>query len=124
MGHGEGDTSCNWCTWNDSQRIGKGTGRLRNPKTSRDPSDYSITKIGQNTELSPGDLKRLNVTQTPEKKTSAIVAVKNSQRNNNNNNNNNNNCYYYFKNTPSVMFFPSSLSVLGPSTIIIISIYY
>ena len=27
MGHkGDSDTSCNWCTWNNPQMIGKGTG--------------------------------------------------------------------------------------------------
>ena len=61
----EGDsvTDCSWCTWNDPEMIGKGTGRLRNQRTSRDHPDYSITKIGQ----SPGDLRRLAVTQTPVK---------------------------------------------------------
>ena len=34
-------------------------------RTSRDHPDYMIIKIGQNTEQSPGDLKRLAVTQTP-----------------------------------------------------------
>ena len=31
----------------------------------RDHPDYSITKIGHNTEKSPGDLRRLAVTQKP-----------------------------------------------------------
>ena len=52
---GDCDTYCNWCTWK--------TRRLRNKRTSRDP-DYSITKIGQNTEKSPEDLRTLAVTQT------------------------------------------------------------
>ena len=43
---GGGDTNCNCCTWNDPQGIVKGTGRLRNQKTSRDHPDYSIIKIG------------------------------------------------------------------------------
>ena len=25
---GNGDTNCNWCTWNNTQRIGKETGNL------------------------------------------------------------------------------------------------
>ena len=33
----------------------------------RDYPDYSIADIGQNTPKSPGDLKRLGVTQTPQK---------------------------------------------------------
>ena len=42
----------------------KETGRLRNKRTREDPN-YSIIKIGYNTEKSSGDLKRLAVTQTP-----------------------------------------------------------
>ena len=61
---GDGDTNCNWCTWNNPQRIGKGTGRLGNNRTSGDHQDYSIIKIGQNTEKSPEDLRRLAVIQT------------------------------------------------------------
>ena len=59
----EGNTNSNWCTRNNPQRLDKGTGRLSNQRTSGDYPDYSI-KIGQNTEKSPGDLKRLAVTQT------------------------------------------------------------
>ena len=29
---GDGNTNCNWCTWNNPLRIGKGTGRLRNKR--------------------------------------------------------------------------------------------
>ena len=32
---GNGDTSYNWCTWKNTQRIGKETRRLRNQLTSR-----------------------------------------------------------------------------------------
>ena len=41
------------------------TGGLGNKKTSGDPPNYRIIKIGQNTEESPRDLRRLAVTQTP-----------------------------------------------------------
>ena len=64
---GNGDTSCNWCTWNNLQRIVKGAERFGSKGTSRDHSNYSITKISWNTEKSPGDLRRLAVTQTPGK---------------------------------------------------------
>ena len=47
------------------QSIGKGAGKLGNKRTSRDHPDFSIIKIGENTEKSPGDLRRLAVTQTP-----------------------------------------------------------
>ena len=59
---GDGDTSYNWCTGNDSQRLGKETRRGGNQKTSRDHQNYSITEIGQNIEKSSGDLSRLAVT--------------------------------------------------------------
>ena len=52
----DGDTNCKWCTWNNSQRIDKGTGRLRNQSTSRGHPDCIIIKIDQNTEKSPGVL--------------------------------------------------------------------
>ena len=42
-----------------SPRIVAGTGGLGNKMTSRDHPNCSTTKIGQNTEKSPGDLKRL-----------------------------------------------------------------
>ena len=40
------------------------TGKLRNLRTSGDHLNYSIIKIGQNTEKSPGELRKLGVTQT------------------------------------------------------------
>ena len=53
----DGNTNCKWCTWNNPKTIGKGTGRLRNKRTSGDHRDYKIIKIGQNTEKSPGNLR-------------------------------------------------------------------
>ena len=67
---GAGDTNCYWSTWNNPERIGKGTGRLRSQKISRDYPDFGINKIGQNTEESPGDLRRLVLTQTSVRKRS------------------------------------------------------
>ena len=40
-------------------------GRLGNKRTSGDHPNYSIIKNGQNTEKSPGDLRKLVVTHTP-----------------------------------------------------------
>ena len=45
--------------------IEKETGRLENKWTSGGYPNYSIIKIGQNTEKSPGDLRRLAVSLTP-----------------------------------------------------------
>ena len=45
----------------------KGLEDLEKWRTSGDHPNYSIIENGQNTEKSPGDLKRLAVTQTPVK---------------------------------------------------------
>ena len=39
--------------------IGKGTGRLRNLRRSKNHRDYSIIKTGRNTEKSPGVRRKL-----------------------------------------------------------------
>ena len=58
MKHGDdGDTNCGWCAQDNPLSICKEAGG--NKKTNRDHPDYSIIKIGQNTEKSPGDLRRL-----------------------------------------------------------------
>ena len=64
---GDSDTTCNWCTWNNLQKTDKETGRLENKRTSRDHPNYSIIKIDQNSEKSPGNLKRLAITLMPGK---------------------------------------------------------
>ena len=40
------DTSSEWYTWNNPQRIGTGSGRLGN-KTSGNHPDFSMIKIGK-----------------------------------------------------------------------------
>ena len=42
----------------------KGTGGLGNKRWGGDYPDYSIIEIGQNTNISPGDLRRFAVNQT------------------------------------------------------------
>ena len=42
----DGDTNCDWCTWNNKETIGKGTGKLGNQRKNRNHIDYSIVKIG------------------------------------------------------------------------------
>ena len=49
------------------QRIIKGTGGLGNKGTTGEHLNYYIIENGQNTEKSPGDLRRLAVSQTPVK---------------------------------------------------------
>ena len=62
---GDGDTNYNWYARNNPKRLGKGTGRLENQRSSGDPPNYSIVTIGRNTEKSPGHWKRLVIIQTP-----------------------------------------------------------
>ena len=63
----DGDTNCNWRTWNCPQRLGKRSGRAGNQKTNRNHPDVSIFEISQYTEKRPRDLKRLSVALTPVK---------------------------------------------------------
>ena len=62
---GEGVTNCNWDTRNNPQSLGKGTKEIENKRTTGNHQYFRIIKIGQNTEKSPGELKRFAVTQTP-----------------------------------------------------------
>ena len=57
-------TNYNWCSCYSHRRIVKGTEGHGNKRTSEDHPNYSIIKIVQNTEKSPGDLWRFAVTQT------------------------------------------------------------
>ena len=58
----DGDSNYNRCS---HEQIGKGTGRIRNKNTSGYHLNYNILKICQNTEKSPGELRRIAVTYTP-----------------------------------------------------------
>ena len=55
----------NWRARYSHQRTGKGTWRLGNKRTSGDHQNNSIVEIGQNTKKSPGNVRKLTVTQTP-----------------------------------------------------------
>ena len=59
------NTKCNWCTRITNRRIGTGNGGLGNKRMSGDNPNYCISKMSQNAKKSPGDLRRLVVTQTP-----------------------------------------------------------
>ena len=58
----DGDTNCNRCTWKDPKKLGK----VEKQRTKRDYPNYSIVKISQNTEKSPGDLRRAAASRTPD----------------------------------------------------------
>ena len=57
-------TNCNLCFWYSHQKIGTKAEGLGNIGTAGEWPIYSIVEIGLNTEKSPGDLRRLAVTET------------------------------------------------------------
>ena len=59
------ETNCSCCVRNNPQGLRKWAGMVENQKISRDHSNNSIVKIGQNTQKSPGDLRRFVVSQNP-----------------------------------------------------------
>ena len=56
--------------------IDTGTGGLEKKRTCGNHANNNIIKIGQNTEQSPGDLKRLAITQTSMKDHQLTLAGK------------------------------------------------
>ena len=71
-------TNCNWGSLYSHQRINKGIGGLGKKRTRGDHPKYYITEISQNTEKSPGDLKRLAVIQTSGRDHQLTLVRKNS----------------------------------------------
>ena len=68
MEHESNDCAyCDWCVRHNDLRIIKRPGGHGSWRTGRDYPNDSISKNGQNPETSPGDLRRLAVTQTPVK---------------------------------------------------------
>ena len=63
----DGCTSCNWCSWYSNQKFGKRTIGCGNKRSSGDNPNNDIIKIDHNNEKSPGDLRRLALTQIPVK---------------------------------------------------------
>ena len=57
------------------QSIGNETGELGNKRTSGDHPKDNIIKMGQDTEKSPGDLRRLALTQTPVEDHQLIIII-------------------------------------------------
>ena len=65
MEHESNDcANCDWSVRHNNYRFIKRSGRLGNWRTDRDYPNDSIAKKDQNPETSPGDLRRLAVTQT------------------------------------------------------------
>ena len=61
----DSDTNCNWCAQNNYKGILQGLEDLGIRGWVGDHPNYSIIEIGQNSKKSPGDLRRLAVTQIP-----------------------------------------------------------
>ena len=72
-------------------RIIKGPGRFRSWRASGDHLNNSIIENGQNTEKSPGDLRRLAVTQSPVKDHQLTLMWKTLMNNNNSSSSSSNN---------------------------------
>ena len=59
-----GYTNCRWCSWFSHQRVGARIGGLGNKRTNGGHLDHIIIEIGQNTEKSLGNLRRIVDHQT------------------------------------------------------------
>ena len=64
------------------QRIDTGTSGFGNKRTSGNNQNYSIVDYGQNTKKSPGDFRRLAITQTPVESHQRILVWKTLKRKN------------------------------------------
>ena len=80
----DGDTNCNWCSWYSHQRIATRIGGFGNSRTSGDHPNYCIIELGQNTEKSPENLRRLAVTQIPVRNHQLTLVWKTQKEVNNN----------------------------------------
>ena len=59
-----------------SSKDGYGDWRTGNKRTSGDHPNYNIVEIDQNTEMSPGDLRRFAVTKTPVENHQIMLVLK------------------------------------------------
>ena len=62
---GDGYINCNLCVQKGHNGLIRLAGRVGNRRRSRNHPKYSLHEISQNTEKSPGDLRKLSNTQTP-----------------------------------------------------------
>ena len=73
---GGDDINCNWCTLEQSPGVWFGEWRIGNKRTGKDHPDYSIIKIGPNTEKSPGDSSEKSSTNAYVKKSQKSKIIK------------------------------------------------
>ena len=76
---GDNYTNRDWGFWYSHQRNIERSGGLGNKRTNGDHPNYYIIEKGQNTEKSPGGLRRLAVTQTLVRDHHLKLMGKNSQ---------------------------------------------
>ena len=77
---GDVDINCGCCTWNNPQRLVKGLEHFEKKRTRSDYPDYSIIKIGKNTEESPRDFYETCCHSDFCEKASTSSGEKNSQK--------------------------------------------
>ena len=82
----DGDTKCNCFIRINPQMTGKETGRMENRRTREDHLINRIKKIGYYTEKSPGDFRRLSVTQIQVKDHQLVLEVEYVKKWHDNNN--------------------------------------
>ena len=61
---GNSDTNFNWWPWNNPQRAGKNRRGIVNQRKNRDHPDNRYVQISSNTQESPRDQRRNNISQT------------------------------------------------------------
>ena len=83
-----GETNCNWCT---RYRLAQGLEDLETRGRVETIQTTALLGSAKNSEKSPGDLRRLAITQTPVKNTSANADTKKNSQNSLKELNNNNN---------------------------------
>ena len=87
---GDGDTNCNWCTWNGAQRLGKKFGRARNQRKNGNHPDCSIVEISKKEWKVSWRLQWKTISkcwcEKLARRITIMIAVNNDDNNNNNNN--------------------------------------
>ena len=64
---GDDCANCDWCFRHNNKRFIEGPGGLGGWRIGRDYPNDSTAENGQNSEMRPGDSRRLAITQTPVK---------------------------------------------------------
>ena len=90
----DGDTSCNWCTWNDLQKLSKRVGGVGNRRASGDHLNqrgWGRLEYGEYSCRTADTCCPLHSNEKPSAYSGVKKARKELYNNDNNNNNNNNN---------------------------------